>query len=71
MLLILYMWFAGTGHDDHFKPTAGIITPSGGSLISQYCQLLVPPNAVDSDTVITMTTLKESSTDTMDINVRL
>ena len=63
--------FTDTEHDDHFKPTTGVITPSGGTLTSQYCQLLVPPNAVEVDTVITMTTLKECSTDTMDINVRI
>ena len=47
----------------------GVIKPSGGSIRSCYSQLEIPPHAVDEDTVITMTTLKDSPTDKIEIDV--
>ena len=56
-------------YEDDFAPVTGVITPSGGSIHSYYSQLMIPPQAVDKDTVITMTTLKDSPTDKMEIDV--
>lgn len=46
---------------DYFKPITGVIPPAGGSIKSPYCDVIVPPNAVENDTAITMTAMKDES----------
>ena len=71
---MLIIQFIATENDEYFKPITGVITTAGGEITSQYCQLIVPANAVKKNTVITMATLKgHCSIDTkkIDVSVKL
>ena len=71
--LAIITGFDITGRDNYnyFEPATEIITSAGGTIMSQHCQIIIPPNAVDEETVITRTTLNDTSNDTMNTNVRL